>query len=435
MKGFWAHCCFLLIFGSYTASAIEQETPWVILVYMAADNDLHPFADRNLEQMKQIGSTENLIILVVLTINKPGARKVTRRLIVERGKVRQCGPDMCLDSGSEQTLIDSLSWAMREFPSKYFGLVMWNHGSGDLNPLMGRAINPAQLFVYNPETRLIELDRSVGFFEFIDEMLRIQDDARGVCFDETSRNYLDDRKLKFALEAAIRPIDVIMFDACLMAGIGTAWLSHTACRYLVASEEVELGTGYNYSLVLAPLAQRVLTPREFAIHVVEAFKATYGRITRDYTHSAIDLHIVPQLKIAIDMLAISLKRALDIQKNGTVKTTLRHCRSRLHCTHFEEPNYIGMHHFLRNLLQNCDKMEAVTAEATRVMRAEIRTAANDVLSALSQAVIANVAGDNLKNAGGLYFYFPEKNLHASYIHTEFAKNSSWPSFLQTYIAH
>lgn len=414
--------------------SLQSQPRWTVLVYMAADNDLHPFADRNLEQMKMIGSNEQATILAVLTISKPGMKKVTRRLVIEKGSTRQCGPDMCLDSGSEKTLIDALTWAKTSFPSDHFALVMWNHGSGDLNPVIGRAINPSQLFTYNPDTRMIELDRSIGFFEFIDEILRLEDDARGVCFDETTRNYLDDKKLKHALEAAGKPIDVILFDACLMAGIGTAWLCHTSCDYLVASEEVELGTGYNYAHLLAPLAHYDLSPREFACHAVEAFKTTYGKITRDYTHSAIELSYIPHLKNSIDVLAKTLQRALELQKNGSAKAFLRHCRSRLHCTHFEEPNYIDAHHFLTNVVHNCDKFEAITSESTQKIRAEIRHAANDALEILKKAVIARVAGENLKNAGGLYVYFPERALHSSYVHTEFAKNSAWPLFLNAYLA-
>lgn len=422
----------LAILTLYTR-CLESKPRWTVLVYMAADNDLHPFADRNLEQMKMIGSNDLVTILAVLTISKPGMKKVTRRLIIEKGSTKQCGPDMCLDSGSEKSLIDALIWA-KTFASDHFALVMWNHGSGDLNPVLGRAINPSQLFTYNPDTRMIELDRSIGFFEFIDEILKLEDDARGVCFDETTRNYLDDRKLKHALETAGNPVDVILFDACLMAGIGTAWLCHTSCDYLVASEEVELGTGYNYAHLLGPLTHYALSPREFACHAVEAFKTTYGKITRDYTHSAIDLSHIPALKNSLDGLAKTLQKALECQKNGSAKAFLRHCRSRLHCTHFEEPNYIDAHHFLTNLVNNCEKFEATTHDATQKIRSEIRQAAHAALEALKKAVIAHVAGDNLKNAGGLYVYFPERALHSSYIHTEFAKNSVWPLFLNAYLA-
>jgi hypothetical protein len=401
---------------------------------MAADNDLHPFADRNLEQMKMIGSNEHLRILAVLTISKPGIKKVTRRLIVEKGSIRQHGPDMCLDSGSEKTLIDSLLWAKKEFPSDYYGLVMWNHGSGDLNPILGRAINPSQLFTYNPDSRMIELDRSIGFFDFIDAILEKETESRGVCFDETTRNYLDDKKLKHALEVAGKPIDVILFDACLMAGIGTAWLCHTSCDFLVASEEVELGTGYNYANLLAPLAQRALSPREFACHAVEAFKTTYSKITRDYTHSAIDLSHIPAFKKSIDSLAKILQKAVEYQKNGSAKAFLRQCRSRLHCTHFEEPNYIDAHHFLMNVITHCEKFEGTTQEITHTIRAEIKREAHAAIAALTKAVIAHVAGENLKNSGGISIYFPERALHSSYIHTEFAKNSAWPLFLNAYLA-
>ena len=47
--------------------------------------------------------------------------------------------------------------AETNYPSKYFGLVLWNHGSGDLNPGKIRGlVNPSQLFKYDTKIKKIE---------------------------------------------------------------------------------------------------------------------------------------------------------------------------------------------------------------------------------------------------------------------------------------
>lgn len=431
---------FLSIFLTFnliiaTCCATEEKLiPWVIVVYMAAANDLAPFADRNIEQMKLVGSNSNLVILVHLDISRPGIKKITKRLIIHKGKVVQVGPDMAMDSGSEQTLISTIRWAYTDFPSKYLGVIFWNHGSGDLNPSIGRAINPSKLFVYNPETRMVELDRSIGFIEFLDALH--QSEQRGVCFDETTGNYLNDQRLKKGLEVCTqergRKIDLIYFDACLMAGIGTLWIAHPYADYLIASEEVVLGTGANYHLVLSALAQKELTPAEFARHVVKSYDATYSKITQDYTHSAMNLSVVPVLSNNIDIVANLLMAAIAAQKNNSVRLAIKQARNKFACTHFDEPSYIDLGHLYQNLLKNLSAMSV----AQNTLIRDLQHYLTEGLQIIKQTVIDNVTGQHLKNACGISIYFPERApLHPSYQHTEFVLNHpTWHKFLTLYFS-
>lgn len=431
----------LLIGHSQLSARAERQTRkrWTILIYMAADNDLYPFADRNLEQMKQIGSNENVNILVHLDMHKPGAKKVTRRLFIQKNKAIQIGPDRVMDSGSEETLIDALKWAEDEFPSEYLAIDFWNHGSGDLNPTIGRTINPSQLFVYNPETKLIELDRTIGFLDFIDSMIKEhKEDCRGVCFDETTGNYLNDQKLKHGLEVACayrgnRKIDVIIFDACLMAGTGTTWIMQSFADYMAASEEVVLGTGYEYDQLILPLTKNTTTPEEFAKHIVECYAKTYGKVTNDYTQSAIKLSEYAPLAENIDLLARLLISALQKQKNNSVKEALKQSRNKLSCTHFDEPSYIDLRHFYKNLYKACDTMSCINTADNQLITA-IKQTLLAGLTILNRVVIANAAGQNLREAGGMSIYFPERKMHPSFTSTEFGQHNHWAQFLTYYLS-
>ena len=249
----------------------QPKKNWTIVMYMAADNDLYPFAYRNIAQMKQIGSTEYLNILVHLDISHSGQPKVTKRIYIERDRIWQIGPDYKMDSGSDTTLFDTVHWAHQNFPSDHIAVVLWNHGSGDLNPVLKKTINPAQLFKYNAKTHLIELDRSIGFMDFVEQSCikssplfspHAEISKRGVCFDETNGTYLDDTKLmraftKIIQERGNKKLDLIVFDACLMAGTGTTYIISQFADYMVASEEVVLGAGYDYQLMLKTIASDI----------------------------------------------------------------------------------------------------------------------------------------------------------------------------------
>ena len=131
----------------YESRAINHKKSWTIMIYMAADNDLNPFAWKNLKQMELIGSNENINIIVQLNI--PG-NNTTKRYVVKKGKKllvqEQNNIQEKFNSGSYHTLINFVAWGAHDFPADNYGLILWNHGTGAIDPHFGRAINPADLF-------------------------------------------------------------------------------------------------------------------------------------------------------------------------------------------------------------------------------------------------------------------------------------------------
>ncbi|HBY05842.1 MAG: hypothetical protein UV38_C0003G0223 [candidate division TM6 bacterium GW2011_GWE2_42_60] len=420
---------------------------WTFLVYMAADNDLFPFASQNLAQLKEIGSNENLTILVHLDIKVPGKSKVTKRLLVKKNQIMQIGPDMCLDSGSEETLVSAGLWAINDFPSEHLVIDFWNHGSGDLNPRLRKTINPAFLFRYDPETGMVRLDRSIAFMDFVDLLSKDEqgepicacDPDRGICFDETYHSYLDDGKLMRGLKRICRArggknIDIILFDACLMAGTGTACIMSHFADYMVASEEVVLGPGYNYKLVAGLLARNDMDPESMVKKIVSDYEVVYGKVTGDYTHSAFRLSEFNALNDNIDALAQLLMTALTQQEEQSVRNAIKASRSRYACTYFDEPSYIDLGHFYLNLRDRVSQMRFKSN--AEEMKQRILQALTDGLVCMSHLIMANVCGANLAGAHGLSIYFPEYRInnphHESYQYTEFAQHNRWVDFLKAY---
>lgn len=431
----------------------QPKKKWTVLVYMAADNDLYPFAYRNLAQMKQVGSNENVNILIHLDISHAGQPKVTKHIYMERDKVWQIGPDYLMDSGSDITLFDSVKWALDDFPSDHIAIILWNHGSGDLNPVLRKTINPAQLFKYNTKTHLIELNRTIGFMDFVEKLSQnhqiesletpaTSHPTRGICFDETNGTYLDDAKLMRAFEKIIKErnnkkIDLIIFDACLMAGTGTAYIMSHFADYMVASEEVVLGAGYDYQIMLKKLIETSeISPEDFAKSIVKNYEITYGKQTNDYTNSALKLEYFDALNKNIDLLAQLLIEAIKYQSNNSVKLLIKKCRSRNQCAFFDEPSYIDLGNFYENLLKNINQIILINNKETANTIQAITKTLQQGLFLINKLIIANVVGKNLARARGISIHFPEYYMESpsfqSYYSTEFAKNNSWAKFLKHY---
>ena len=115
-----------------------------------------------------------------------------------------------------RTLTDFLAFCHENYPADHEALVLWDHGGG-----------------------------SVG----------------GVISDERyDTDCISLRDLRRALESVYKPneknppLDMVGFDACLMATVETAGALKDIARWMVASEELEPGCGWNYTGFFQALA-------------------------------------------------------------------------------------------------------------------------------------------------------------------------------------
>ena len=119
------------------------------------------------------------------------------------------------DMGNARTLENFLRYGRENFSADHNVFVFWDHGGGS---------------------------------------------AAGVCADERTENMLRLNDIHEAFSAvyganpAEPPFEVVGFDACLMASYETAATLAGYTRYMVASEEMEPGNGWNYDAWVQALA-------------------------------------------------------------------------------------------------------------------------------------------------------------------------------------
>ena len=405
---------------------------WTFIVYMAADNDLRAFAANNIKQMASVGSNEQLNIVAHLDIKLNGNQKVTRRYFIEKDKINHVNQDpttQSMDSGDQNTLVSCCEWAIKNYPAKNYALILWNHGTGILDPKYSKIINPAELFSFNPHTNRLELDRSIGFLDLLNY---VDLDQRGICWDTTTGNYLTNQKLAQALDEICAKFihgkfALIGFDACLMAMIEVGHLLKEHALVMVGSQEVELGTGWNYSYILQQLSSSTMSAQELATHIVGSYIRSYQNITNDYTQSALDLTKIHLLERNIDYISTLLLECLAKQQSNSVKTAIIASRSKKTCTHFDEPSYIDLHHFYQNIQSNIGRFQL---ESGTNLIARLNQALNDGKQIISEVAFANCTGKNLKDAHGISIYFPGQRVHSSYSKTPFAKENNWQQLIE-----
>ena len=403
----------------------------LIMIYMAADNDLRSFAIRNIQQLMKVGSQEPYMHIVIhLDIRDAQGAKITRRYYMLENDyivLNENDPKtQRMDSGDPNTLISFVQFAVDHFSADTYTLIFWDHGTGYLDPVQHNRMNTTELFSFNPATHKLELDRTDINTYYWNE------DQRGVCWDQSTRNYLTAQKLDHALNTCVRylgqPFDIIAFDACLMSMIEIADLVSPYAKIMVSSEEAILGTGFDYATTLAPLKENIFSIPLFAEHMVTIFDGTYNRITQDYELSALDLSITPLITANISTVATLLQEMLTSQKRETVKRALKIARS--NTVHFNEPGYLDLYDLYRNILLQLNnfKLKANTTKKTA-----LETALREGMELIDSYVIAHCAGTKLQHARGISIYFPER-MHSSYPNSQFARAYEWYEFLKVYLS-
>ena len=139
----------------------------------------------------------------------------SQRFLYDSRGFRQIGDEHIRNMGEADTLADFLSFCKKEYPADHQILIFWDHGAG----------------------------------------------AFGFASDELyGKDSITLKELRQALERVWQadeeepPYEIIGFDACLMASVEVAETLHGYGRYLVASEEVEPGFGWNYTPWLEELS-------------------------------------------------------------------------------------------------------------------------------------------------------------------------------------
>lgn len=251
---------------------------WTILVYMAANNDLHPYALWDLEEMegrfvsgRYAGSTLKSDLLVQVHTNQPTATTAAtgkRRLHIFQREDRAYVPATsksayekvglevirspiveflpeALPSGAD--FANFLSWGMQAYPADKYMIVVWGHGqgwnSGPLEPIRSSRQNSEQVALALES--LMQVPQPATSAQFGGIFNNPQSGSR-VSIPELSealRTVVDD-----TLEG--RPVDLYASDACLMQMSEVIAEISPYTRYISGSAQVQSYLGLPYRRLL-----------------------------------------------------------------------------------------------------------------------------------------------------------------------------------------
>ncbi len=411
----------------------EKKAKWTFMVYLAGDNNLSAAGEKDLGEMRDVGSTPE--VNIVAEFDRVGSARETQRYLVKRDgvdeRVEGIGETDC---GDPQVLLNFVKWAAEEYPAERYGLVLWNHGGG-WEPLeidrIARGVSAAD---YNEREATERSASSLGRAFFRTSLQKIFSlpsvTARAICSDDGSGHSLDTIELGNVLAQIVetlgQPLDLLGMDACLMSNLEVAYQARPYVKFIVASEENEPNDGWPYDRVLRHLVDQPETPTaEFASHIVNAYVQSY--VERNYsgavTQAALDLSQMDTLVQRLDALAEALLPRLQAAKYE-----------------LGEALYATTANFWRGTLWDIAHLSEELAGQTQD-EATIK-AAQDVKAALqpldSTFVIAEAHnGSKVEHCGGTTIYLPPRILHKMsqfYSDLAFAQEHQWMPLLEAYHA-
>lgn len=177
---------------------------------------------------------------------------------------------------SPDTLTEFLDYSYDHYKGSQYGIIFWNHGGG---AIVGYGADEN----YENDTLTIhEMDQAFSDCSLCNDM-------------------------KF---------EWMGFDACLMGMLEVANMASNYSKFLIGSEEVEAGTGWNYQFLSKASEQTKMDGKQTAQYIIDSyydFCETQFDYAPDYTLSCLDLSRTDQV---IDSFDTFIKTAEASLKEG-----------------------------------------------------------------------------------------------------------------------
>ncbi|VCU71389.1 Clostripain family protein [Pigmentiphaga humi] len=342
--------------GSGSTPAAQADV--TLLVYMMGTNleSDDGSATLNIDEMRSIAPSDRVnVVLTTGAAKKDGWRTVQRKRVLGQ-RVELLDDLGAVDMGSAKTLQDFVSWGMKTYPAERTMLVLWDHGGGP--------------------------NHGIGSDPFTGHALSL-DALRSALAPVT--------------QASGRKLALIGFDACLMASVEVGQALAPYADYMVASQELEPGTGQDWAALLTHLTRSATDSTEaFGRTMVDAFvaKQLKENPVAQATLSLVDLSRIDGVTAALADISATLNGQLATEP---VQTWLDIAQARSRAFIFGS-----------NLLSP-GPMELVDLRMFEWNSLRLTDAQRERLTqALEQAVVHQKHTEAFSNLAGLTFYLPQR---------------------------
>ena len=374
---------------------------WTCIFYLAGDNFLDWFTRQNLERMKQVGSSQDVRVIVLSDRTDKGGHlyEVRKGYLVDlpMEAVKPEWKNEELNTGDPETLSTFTSWAVENLPAENYFILLGGYGEG----WMGLQH---------------DLDNGEGKVDIlsIDELEEALTDITKSIKKTNGKDC----------------IDILGLDACYMGMVEVLYQIGDRARYVIVSENEEALGGWPYDKVIGAFVKDPTRPAgELASSAVDAYidpvqNEKAPKINTVYTASLIDTEgfkkLIPRLEALAnelrDILPLEIKNILVVDRLTNTFTVSAHIAGRYvpYSVHYD------LGEFLKAVTFTFNKHPSVC------------TTAEDVMEALAKAVVKERhqdLADRRLSLSGLTIYSMGAELEA-YSKLPFSQKTGWNKFAE-----
>lgn len=358
---------------------------WTLLMFMVADNNLEPFALYDIIEMAQVGSSNNFNIIVEIDRAAGYVGEIeglpdfegAKRFRVGDGRLQELDDLGELNTGNPRVLADFIEWGIGAYPADKYGIVLWDHGSAW--PGFGG-------------------DESANY--------------DGLTLPELAKGFSD------GMDAAgISAFNFIGFDACLMGSLEIALAMRPFGEYLIASEELEPGHGWDYTALSAVRATPTMGATDFARLIIDGFEAQANsdewETGETITLSLVDLYNLKAIERDL--------RDLQSMYNDSQSTAIARVR--------QSTLEFGVQQNPQDSAGMIDLSLFATGVAGEV--SALAAPSNQVADHIADAVLYQVVGSAVANAKGMSAYWPKFSRFYNEDYDSLSQMFYWREFLDS----
>jgi hypothetical protein len=335
--------------SSASAAPAAAKAKWTVLIYMNGTNleSEGAAASGNLEALSKASASDDVNFIIQTGGCKQWQYEKTDIAEDRLQRYRMNGGEMSLieeeplaNMGDPVTLESFLNWGVKQYPADRYMAILWDHGGGAL----GGALN-----------------------------------------DEIYKSGVTTQEIGEAFKAVGTKFEIIGFDACLMSSMEVAAELSPYSHYMIASEEVEPGAGWDYSTLGSTLVdQPDIGSTEFGRILCDSYIGNLEKEQQaEYSTMAMtDLEKIQPVVDAFSDMASAMSECIqDPQKFTVLSLELRQSK----------------HYFIeaeRDLVDFARRAEILDPKVTK-----------KVVQAVQNAIVCKTCGSEFNYNNGLTVYY------------------------------
>jgi len=374
------------------ASATSTESAaaggsWTVLLYSIADTDLEPFMMDDIAELGSAAGSGDLQVMAL--VDRAGEYSDADVLglgdweggkllnLDARGSATEVTDMGDVDTGDPETLAAFVTQGIQDHPADHYALVISDHGAS------WPGVGGDEGSDYNGLS-LAELRQGIG---------------AGLA------------------AAGLDKLDLLGFDACLMATYEVASTMAPLAERMIASQELEPGHGWDYTAFQSAADHADVNTLGKAI--IDGFQA---QAVSEQTDSSITLSLIDLTRMGeVDQAVASLSAALTERVDNLAPTVGRTLAHTLGFGRSADP------------AQDTNMTDlGILAGELSVEATGIADEADQVVRAVNDVVLATVDGQATTGATGLSIYFPGTQDYYDTAYGDLPVDTGWATFLERY---